>query len=81
MIDYIVDIQTYLDSINIDYSNYDDDLTYYDGYDDVWVVKLKDKSYKFVQNIKNKNAISIMMISSDIILHDYDKIIDYLKNI
>jgi hypothetical protein len=79
-IDYINDIQIYLKSIQVDYSDYNDDLTYYDGYDDVWVVNLNYKTYKFVQNIKNGNAIAVMMISNDTILHDYNKIIEYLKN-
>ena len=79
--DYISNIQEFLTSINIDYSDYDDDLTYYDGYDDVWVVTLKNNKYKFVQNLENGNAIGFMMISNDIILYKYDKVINYLKNI
>ena len=76
---YINDIQEYLDSINIDYSDYDDDYTYYDGYDDVWVVKLNNNTYKFVQTIENGNATSIFMSTNNNIFHDYDKIINYLK--
>lgn len=79
-IDYISNIQEYLTSINIDYSNYDDDLTYYDGFDDVWVVTLNNNIYKFVQNLKYGNAIGLMMISNKVILNEYNEIINYLKN-
>lgn len=49
-IDYIIDILKYLEDKNIDTSNYDDDNTYYDGFDDVYVVNIKDYKLKFVQN-------------------------------
>jgi hypothetical protein len=78
--DYIELIRDYLTSIKVDHSKYDDDRTYYDGYDDVWVVALNNETYKFVQNLKNGKATNIMMISGSISLYKYNEIIDYLKN-
>ena len=78
--DYIELIQDYLTSINVDYSDYDDDRTYYDGYDDVWVVTLNNEKYKFVQNLVNGNAVGLMMSAPGKVLHKYDEIIEYLKN-
>ena len=76
--DYIEDIKVYLDSIDVDYSDYDDMRTYYDGIDDVWTVTLKNSTYKFVQSTLQYP--SVFMSHDGNSLHSYDAIIEYLKN-
>jgi predicted MPP superfamily phosphohydrolase len=78
-VDYIEDIKVYLDSINVDYSDYDDDHSYYDGIDDVWTVTLNKSTYKFVQGC-NTQYPSVFMSHDGDILHTYDEIVEYLKN-
>ena len=77
--DFFDNIKKFLNIINVDYSDYDDDRKYYDGFDDVWVVNLLGTTYKFVQNIENKKVVGIMMVSNNTILYKYDEIIDYLN--
>ena len=50
MSNYITNILDFLKSKNINIDDYDDDRTYFDGYDDVLVINLNDEKYKFIQN-------------------------------
>ena len=84
-VDYFEDIKVYLDTINVDYGDYDDDCTYYDGIDDVWTVTLKtstyNSTYKFVQAPTHlEQPRSIFMYNNGNTLHSYEEIIEYLKN-
>jgi len=51
MTNYIINICDFLETNNINISDYDDDLTYYDGFDDVLVIYINEEKYKFIQNL------------------------------
>ena len=57
-----------------DTSNYDDDRTYYDGYDDVYVVTINGHKLKFVQNYENNKYINFTLYYKNGDFYGYDDI-------
>ena len=77
MTDYIIDIRDFLEGNNINTDDYDDDRTYFDGYDDVLVVNLKGERYKFLQNYKDGFYKNFTLYSNDGEINGYKQIVKY----
>ena len=81
MTDYIIDIRDFLESININTDDYDDDRTYFDGFDDVLVLNLKGESYKFLQNyVKGSYTNFTLFLNDGIEIKGYNEIVKYFIN-
>lgn len=76
MTDYIIDTIKFLDSKGIDY-DYDDDRSYYDGYDDVFIIIIKDERYKLVQNKIDGKYKNFTLYSNNDIINEYENVIKY----
>ena len=76
--DYIHEIRDFLDSSSINIDDYDDDRTYFDGFDDVFVVNLKDERYKFLQNYENGRYTYFTLYTPDKgEIHGFNSILKY----
>ena len=79
MTDYIIEICNFLEKNGIDTSDYNDDLSYYNGFDDVLVVYLKDERYKFYQTYKDECYKNFTLnVSTGEIVEGYDNVVQYL---
>ena len=82
MTDYIRRIIAILRSNSIDTLNYDDDKTYFDGHDDVFVLYVGDTlTLKFAQNYFNKNYENFMLFYKGKSISGYDNVYNELKNV
>lgn len=80
MTNYITNICDFLETNNINISDYDDDLTYYDGFDDVLVVYINDEKYKFIQNYENGYYKNFTLYINNEEIKGYDEITKYFIN-
>ena len=81
MTNYIIDILDFLKNKNINIYDYDDDRTYFDGYDDVLVINLNDEKYKFVQNYENGSYKNFTLFENNgIEIKGYSEIVKYFIN-
>jgi hypothetical protein len=84
MTDYIRTIINLLEKNGIDITNYDDDLTYFDEFDDVYVLNIrKNLTLKFIQNYysSEKKYKNFTLYYDGKVIKDYDNIINELKNV
>lgn len=82
MTDYIKEIINLLENNGINVFNYDDDKTYFDGYDDVYVLHINDNLIlKFVQNYIEKDCRNVTLFHSDKMFNGYDNVINELKSL
>jgi len=79
MTDYIINIRNFLENNNIEYEC-DDDLSYFDGFDDVLVIEIKGETYKLLQNYENSSYKNITLYCDDGPIYNYDNIIKYYEN-
>ena len=77
--DFIVELVNWLNDKRVNYT-YDEDLTFYDGYEDILVIYINNIQYKFYQYVMNHQYINFTLLHNNKIINDYDNIIDYLKN-
>ena len=78
MTNYIINICDFLETNNINISDYDDDLTYYDGFDDVLVIYINEEKYKFIQNYENGYYKNFTLYINNEEIKGYDEITKYL---
>jgi len=79
MTDYNMDICEFLNNNGIDTNDIDDDRSYFDGYDDVLVITIRDRKYKFLQNYMNKCYSDFTLFSEDGEIRGYDEVVKYFK--
>ena len=77
MTDYIIDIRDFLEANKVNTDDYDDDNTYFDGYDDVLVVNLRGEKFKFLQNYKDGCYTNFTLYSKDGEINGYNQIVKY----
>ena len=81
MTNYIINICAFLESNNINTDDYDDDRTYFDGFDDVLVVNFKGETYKFLQNYENGSYKNFtLFLNNGTGINSYDEIVKYFIN-
>lgn len=80
MTNYITNICDFLQTNNININDYDDDLTYFNGFDDVLVLYINQEKYKFIQNYDNGYYKNFTLYINNEEIKGYDEITKYLIN-
>lgn len=76
MTDYIIATIDFLNSKDIDY-DIDDERSYYNGFDDVLMIIIKDETYKLVQNKIDNKYENFTLYSKNVVINEYENVIKY----
>ena len=77
--DFIQELVNWLNDKRVNYT-YDENLTFYDGYEDILVIYINNIQYKFYQYLnQNHQYLNFTLLHNNQTIYDYNNIIDYLQ--